>query len=106
MRPSRLQSGSYEAGLRLRRLKPGQARGPNRLVPWWVRAMRRAGAAQAIRRQPKISLNGGGAAGHRPRASMRPYGRRSVVKGFVSQQPGQRFVGQARALSRARSRAA
>ena len=37
MRRTKLQSGHNEAGLRLRPLKPGQARGPRRLVPWWVR---------------------------------------------------------------------
>ena len=29
--------GDDEAGLKLGRLKPGQGRGPRRLVPWWVR---------------------------------------------------------------------
>ena len=37
--------GDDEAGLKLGPLKPGQARGTRRLVPWWVRAMRRAKAA-------------------------------------------------------------
>ncbi len=34
MRRPKLLSADQEAGLRLPRLKPGQARGPRRLVPW------------------------------------------------------------------------
>jgi hypothetical protein len=75
-----VQSGSDEARLRLRPLKPGRARGPRPPLPWWVRAMWRARAAQAIRRQPKTSLKGGGSAGRRMRSGVRLYGRRSVVK--------------------------
>ena len=52
--------GDDEAGLKLGPLKPGQARGPRRLVPWWVRAMRRAKAAGMMRRQSKTSSKGGG----------------------------------------------
>ena len=104
MRRSRLQNGNEEAGLRLRPLKPGQARGPRRLVPWWVRAMRRARAAQAIRRQPKTSLNGGGTAGRRPRAGVRLYGRRSVVKASFRRNRGKgSWVRHARYLARDRA---
>ena len=55
MRWSRLPNGDEEAGLRLRPLKPGQGRGPRRLVPWWVRAMRRVKASGCARRQSKTS---------------------------------------------------
>ena len=71
--------GDEEAGLKLGRLKPGQARGPRRLVPWWVGAMRRAKAASVMRRQPKTSSGR-----RRPAAASailaKVYGRRSVVK--------------------------
>jgi type IV secretory pathway VirD2 relaxase len=67
-----------EAGLRLRRLKPGRERGPRRLVPWWVRAQRRARAATRIHRQARTSAEGGGA--RRRVVISRFYGRRSVVK--------------------------
>jgi type IV secretory pathway VirD2 relaxase len=70
--------GDDEAGLKLARLKPGQGRGPRRLVPWWVGAMRRAKAASVMRRQPKTSAGGGGL--RRRVAPSRMYGRRSVVK--------------------------
>ena len=40
--------GDEEAGLKLGRLRPGRARGPRRLVPWWVGAMRRAKAASVM----------------------------------------------------------
>jgi type IV secretory pathway VirD2 relaxase len=78
MRWSRLLLGDDEPGLRLRSLKPGQARGPKGLVPWWVRAERRLNAASVTRRLSKISRNGGGR--RKLRAASRPYGRRSVVK--------------------------
>ena len=78
MRWSRLLLGDDEPGLRLRPLKPGQARGPKRLVPWWVRAERRVKAASVIRRLSKISRNGGGR--RKLRAAPRPFGRRSVIK--------------------------
>ncbi|MGO9454337.1 MAG: relaxase/mobilization nuclease domain-containing protein [Candidatus Binataceae bacterium] len=79
MRRSRLFNGRSEGGLRLRPLKPGRELAP-KLVPWWVGAMRRASAANAIRRQAKTSLEGGGAAPRRGRSGPRFYGRRSVVK--------------------------
>ena len=104
MRRPRLQSGNQEVGLRLPRLKPGQGRGPRRLVPWWVRAMRRARAAQAIRRQPKTSLNGGGAAIRRTRTNVRLYGRRSVVKAsFRRNRAKGSWVRHARYLARDRA---
>src|SRR5271167_4425584 len=70
--------GDEEAGLKLARLKPGQGRGPRRLVPWWVGAMRRAKAARVMRRQPKTSAGGGGL--RRKPILAKVYGRRSVVK--------------------------
>ena len=70
--------GDEEAGLKLARLKPGQGRGPRRLVPWWVGAMRRAKAASVMRRQPKTSAGGGGL--RSKRILVKTYGRRSVVK--------------------------
>src|SRR5271170_7277815 len=72
------RSGDEEAGLKLGLLKPGQGRGPRRLVPWWVGALRRAKAASVMRRQPKTSAGGGGL--RRRVAPSRMYGRRSVVK--------------------------
>lgn len=71
MRRTKLHRGNHEAGLRLRPLKPGQARGPRRLVPWWVRAMQRARAAQIVHRQPKSSVHGGGGAVRRPGSRVR-----------------------------------
>src|ERR1700682_767681 len=65
--------GNEEAGLKLGRLKPGQGRGPRRLVPWWVGALRRAKAASVMRRQPKTSASGGGL--RRRVAPARLYGR-------------------------------
>lgn len=79
MRWSRLLLGDDEPGLRLRSLKPGQARGPKRLVPWWVRAERRVAASRVTRRLPKSSRNGGGQR-KLGRSATRFYGRRSVVK--------------------------
>ena len=67
-----------EAGLKLGRLKPGQARGPRRLLPWWERALRQAKAASVIRRQAKTSADGGGR--RRKPILAKTYGRRSVVK--------------------------
>ena len=67
-----------EAGLKLGRLNPGRGRGPRRLAPWWVRAMRRAKAATVVRRQPRSTAEGGGS---RRRVTLtKIYGRRSVVK--------------------------
>jgi type IV secretory pathway VirD2 relaxase len=67
-----------EAGLKLGRLKPGQARGPRRLLPWWERALRQAKVASVIRRQPKSTAGGGGR--RRKPNLAKTYGRRSVVK--------------------------
>jgi len=67
-----------EAGLKLGALKPGRGRGARRLVPWWIRALRRAKAANVMRRQPRITAGGGG--GVRRVSSAGVYGRRSVVK--------------------------
>src|SRR6202163_2180414 len=70
--------GDEDAGLKLGRLNPGQARKQRRLVPWWVRAMRRAKAAGVMRRQSKTSRDGGGL--RRKPILTKTYGRRSVVK--------------------------
>lgn len=79
MRRSNYLDADRQAGLRLGRLKPGQAREPKRLAPWWARMLRRVRAAGTIRRQPKIA-----AGSHRARRESsnepRLYGRRSVVK--------------------------
>src|SRR5712691_13518807 len=90
-----------EAGLKLGRLKPGQGRGSRRLVPWWERALRRAKAAGAPRRQPKTSAGGGG---RRRIAAARVYGRRSVVKASFRRNRGKgSWVRHARYLSRERA---
>jgi type IV secretory pathway VirD2 relaxase len=70
--------GDDDAGLKLGQLNPGQRGKQRRLVPWWVRAMRRAKAAGIIRRQSKTSREGGGL--QRKRVLAKAYGRRSVVK--------------------------
>ena len=79
MRRPKYLNADREAGLRLGKLRPGKARGPKGLVPWWARMLRRVRAAGTIRRQPKT------AAGSRARRAASPaaarfYGRRSVVK--------------------------
>jgi len=61
------------------KLRLGRPRPERPLVPWWVRAMRRVGAARTARHQGKGSLNRRGAKG-RARMPERLYGRRSVVK--------------------------
>ena len=92
-------TGDEEAGLKLPRLRPGQARGPRRLVPWWVGAMRRAKAASVARRQPKTSAGGGGL--RRRVAPSRMYGRRSVVKASFRRNRGKGgWVRHARYLAR------
>ena len=55
MRRPKYLNADQEAGLRLGKLKPGRARDPRRLVPWWARMMRRVRDAGTIRRQPKLS---------------------------------------------------
>jgi hypothetical protein len=66
--------------------------------------MGRARAALVIRRQPKTSLNGGGSARGRMRASARLYGRRSVVKASFGRNRGNRsWVRHARYLARDRA---
>jgi len=49
MRRPKLLSADQEAGLRLPRLKPGQGRGPRRLVPWWARMLKRVEASRRVR---------------------------------------------------------
>ena len=100
MRRSRLLLGDDDPGLRLRSLKPGQARGPRRLVPWWVKAMRQAKASQVARRQSKSTAGGGGARRRGRAAGL--YGRRSVVKAsFRRNRSKGGWVRHARYLSRA-----
>jgi len=77
VRNPKLLNADAEAGLKLPRLKPGQARGPRRLVPWWARMLRRVEASRHVRHQNKRGA--GGAARPFDRAP-RLYGRRSVVK--------------------------
>jgi hypothetical protein len=94
--------GDEEAGLKLGRLKPGQGRGPRRLVPWWVGALRRAKAASVMRRQPKTSAGGGGL--RRRVGPARLYGRRSVVKASFRRNRGKGgWVRHARYLARERA---
>ena len=78
----RLLLGDDEAGLRLPPLKPGQARGPKRLVPWWVRGERRVSAAQRH------------AAGCRRAAATAAGGRklRSAARAIRTPQRGQSLV--------------
>jgi type IV secretory pathway VirD2 relaxase len=96
------RGGDEEAGLQLGRLKPGQGRGPRRLVPWWVGALRRAKAASVMRRQPKTSAGGGGL--RRRITPARLYGRRSVVKASFRRNRGKgAWVRHARYLARERA---
>src|SRR6202158_2107851 len=91
-----------EVGLKLGRLKPAQGRGPRRLVPWWVGALRRAKAASVMRRQPKTSADGGGL--RRRVAPARLHGRRSVVKASFRRNHGKgAWVRHARYLARERA---
>lgn len=61
------------------KLRHEQAEGPQKLVPWWARAMRQLGVVHTLRRQqPRGSLNGNRA----PRVNITEpavYARRSVV---------------------------
>lgn len=89
-----------EPGLRLGRLKPGQARGPKRLVPWWVGAMRRATAASVTRRQSPITAEGGGRR-RLGRSATHVYGRRSIIKASFRRNRGKgAWVRHARYLAR------
>ena len=104
MRRSRVPSGNDEAGLRLGSLKPAAARGTRRLVPWWVRAMRRVEASGIARRQPKISFKGGGSAAKRRGSGTGAYRRRSVVKASFRRNRGKgSWVRHARYLARERA---
>jgi type IV secretory pathway VirD2 relaxase len=73
----KLLNADGEAGLKLPRLKPGQARGPRRLVPWWARLLRRVEASRRVRHQSK---RGAGGAALALKRAPRLYGRRSVIK--------------------------
>jgi type IV secretory pathway VirD2 relaxase len=79
MRRPKYLNADREAGLRLGQLKPGQARGPRPLRPWWARMLRRVRAAGTIRRQAKTTA-GSGARRRGPSSAARFYARRSVVK--------------------------
>ncbi len=98
MRRPKLLRANQEAGLRLPRLKPGQARGPRRLVPWWARMLKRVEASRRVRHQSK---RGAGAAGRSLRQGRRVYGRRSVVKAsFRRNQHNRGWTAHARYLAR------
>jgi hypothetical protein len=73
--------GDDDAGLKLGHLNPGQRGKHRRLVPWWVRAMRRAKAAGVMRRQSKTSRGG-----------RRPPAETSPGKSLWTAQRGQAFV--------------
>ena len=68
-----------DAGLELGKIEPGRGKKLRRLQPWWVGAMRRAKAANVMRRQSKTSAGGGGA---RRKVVLHkgPSGRRSMIK--------------------------
>lgn len=96
-RPKRL-SANGEAGLRLPRLKPGEARGPRRLKPWWARMLRRVEASRRVRHQGK---RGAGSAARSVSQAQRFYGRRSVVKAsFRRNRHNRGWTAHARYLSR------
>ena len=98
MRRPKLLSANQEAGLRLPRLKPGQARGPWRLVPWWARMLKRVEASRRVQHQSK---RGAGAAARSLRQGRRLYGRRSVVKAsFRRNQHNRGWTAHARYLAR------
>src|SRR5712692_3294251 len=102
MRRPKLLSADQEAGLRLPRLKPGQARGPRRLVPWWARMLKRVEASRRVRHQSK---RGAGAAARSLRQGRRLYGRRSVVKAsFRRNRHNRGWTAHARYLARERGR--
>ena len=101
MRRPKLLSADQEAGLRLPRLKPGQARGPRRLVPWWARMLKRVEASRRVRHQSK---RGAGAAARSVSQARRLYGRRSVVKAsFRRNQHNRGWTAHARYLARERA---
>ncbi len=98
MRRPKLLRANQEAGLRLPRLKPGQARGPRRLVPWWARMLKRVEASRRVRHQSK---RGAGAAARSVSQARRLYGRRSVVKAsFRRNQHNRGWTAHARYLAR------
>ncbi len=98
MRRPKLLSADQEAGLRLPRLKPGQARGPRRLVPWWARMLKRVEASRRVRHQSK---RGAGASARSVSQARRLYGRRSVVKAsFRRNQHNRGWTAHARYLAR------
>jgi len=101
MRRSRRQGGNEEVGVGLRPLKPGQARGPRRLVPWWVRMLRRVHGCRRVRHQSKRGA-GRDAPSLRRRAYL--YSRRAVVKASFRRNRGNgAWVRHARYLARERA---
>src|SRR5713226_4952365 len=101
MRRPKLLRANQEAGLRLPRLKPGPARGPRRLVPWWARMLKRVEASRRVRHQSK---RGAGAAARSLRQGRRVYGRRSMVKAsFRRNQHNRGWTAHARYLARERA---
>src|SRR5216683_8011569 len=98
MRRPKLLRADQEAGLRLPRLKPGQARGPRRLVPWWARMLKRVEASRRVRHQSK---RGAGAAARSVSQARRLYGRRGVVKAsFRRNQHNRGWTAHARYVAR------
>src|SRR5216684_1982323 len=98
MRRPKLLRADQEAGLRLPRLKPGQARGSWRLVPWWARMLKRVEASRRVRHQSK---RGAGASARSVSQARRLYGRRSVVKAsFRRNQHNRGWTAHARYLAR------
>ena len=98
MRRPKLLRADQEAGVRLPRLKPGQARGPRRPVPWWARMLKRVEASRRVRHQSK---RGAGASARSVCQARRLYGRRSVVKAsFRRNQHNRGWTAHARYLAR------
>lgn len=101
MRRPKLLRADQEAGFRLPRLKPGPARGPRRLVPWWARMLKRVEASRRVRHQSK---RGAGAGARSLRQARRLYGRRSVVKAsFRRNRHNRGWTAHARYLARERA---
>ena len=103
MRRPKYLDADREAGLRLGQLKPGQARGPRPLRPWWARMLRRVRSAGTIRRQSKTTA-GSGARRRNLSSAARFYARRSVVKAsFRRNRHNGGWKAHARYLSRERA---
>ncbi len=86
-----------EVDIKLRRQPAGH---PQRLVPWWVRALRRIRVSGAPRRQARGSL-GRGQTWRKAGGELRTYARRSVVKAsFSRNRKSGAWTAHARYLSR------